>query len=463
MSSLSPLDEEYSFVGDTKPLPAIDVAYRFRHLFFVCAIGLLQGCLLASQVPFIKSTWFAQRYAEPGTVVDCDATPKLSACQRGSADMAYWDGLLSGISGFSAVVTALFLGALSDATGRRKVLVFKFFLGLCASLSFAAVMLFDLSLWTYLIMDALDRSFDAYGVLFAVVSDLTRDIQAQRGPILGSCMVVFVVMACVFMPCSALLSSKVAAVGAAALSALNLVLIAIILPETCPTAARKSFSINVVAFELSDSIAILNRHSFMRSMVAVLTVAGVAFAGKQMILRPYLMAQFGLDKKHMAILLPICTPSVALAFTFGIWKMVSTFGEVRTLQLSLVANALQTVLTICASHAWQVFGVYAVMMGPGLLFIPLINAIKSNLCSDQEQGKVQGVIAAVRGFAVSFSDIAFGALYEWTTEGGKHTENAKSALFVVLALTTLAACVSLTLPISYPKPALSEEEEVELM
>merc|ERR1712110_1356298 len=86
------------------------------------------------------------------------------------------------------------------------------------------------------------------------------------------------------------------------------------------------------------------------------------------------------------------------------------------------------------------------------MFLPLINAIKSNLCSDSEQGKVQGLIGAVRAFATSFADVAFGALYKWTTDDGKDTEAAKSDLLLVLGLTLVAAAVAWTLPATYPKP-----------
>lgn len=452
--------------GDDKALSVRDWLYRFRHLALIGAVSLLQGCVVGSQLAFIKTTWFARSYVDHGVDVNCDDTPKLRACQQGVADMAYWDGMLSGISGVAAVFSALTLGALSDSTGRRVVLVVKYSLGVCVSVSLVAVVFFDVTLWVFLVVDALDKSFDAYGVMFAIIADLTRDSRDQRGPVIGSSIVMCILLACVVLPLSSLLTYKEATAIALVLSVILVILALVVLPETRPSADYPSVGIRTLLGELHGAFSILNRHSFMQRMVAVLTLGGVAFAGKQTILRPYLIAQYGLDKKHMAILLPICAPSVALCFTLGLWTLVPRFGEVTVLQCSFFANSLLTLGIIIATETWQLFVLYGVLTGPGLMFLPLINAIKSNLCSDQEQGKVQGLIAAVRGFAVSFADVAFGALYKWTTHGGEDTEAARSILFVVLGLTLAAASLALTLPRTYPKPPALESggaDEIEMI
>merc|ERR1719436_1708795 len=109
------------------------------------------------------------------------------------------------------------------------------------------------------------------------------------------------------------------------------------------------------------------------------------------------------------------------------------------LQGSFFANSVMTLGIIVAADQWQLFITYGIFMGPGLVFIPLINAIKSNLVSDQEQGKVQGIIAAMRGLATSIADVVFGTLYKWMTDGGKDTEAAKPCLYLVLGLTLAAA------------------------
>lgn len=423
---------------------------KFKQVLLIIAFILLQGCLLGTQLPFIKTTWFAQQHSN--AAVNCNDTPKLRACKQGAADLAYWGGILSGISGFAGVVSAVALGSLSDIIGRRKIIAASIAFGFGAQLALAAVVFFDCSLWLYLIAETVTSSFDSYGVWFAMMADLTSGHKAQRGPVFGGAMVACVLLACMFVPLGSLLSDRVAVALSVMLHIATLCLVLAALPETMPSHPRQNADLHSVVTEFRTAFEIVGRHSFMQRMVAVLTLGGVAYAAKATILRPYMMAHFGLDKKDLAKLLPVCAPSVGLCFTLGLWKLVPRFGEVVVLQVSFFAQALLNLALISATETWQLYAAYGFLMGPGLMFIPLINAIKSNLCSEVEQGKVQGLIAAIRGFAVSFADIFFGALYKWSTDDGKHTEEAWKTLLVVLGLNVSAAVLTLTLPSTYPKP-----------
>jgi MFS family permease len=451
-------DEPYTkFSKNAEPyeenLSAWQWVSRFKHLLLIAAIMALQMCLISSQSTFITTTWFARQHVDKGEHLNCNDTPDSRPSQEGAADYAYWSGILSGISSFFSIFSAITLGSLSDAIGRYKVIKVSLLLDVFSSCALMAVVFFDMSLWVYLIAGTIESCFDVNGVWLAIVADLTRDQRRQRGPVLGSSFVLVIVLACICMPLASMLSFRIATSAATILSIVVLCYVHLMMEDTLPQLnPTENKGVDVVIGELKQAISLLRRNSFMQRMVAVLTLSGVAFAAKFTIMRPYMMAHFGMNKNQMALLIPVMAPSICLCFTVGLWTVVPRFGEVRILQASFCIFALQTATIMAANSPWQIYASYGLLTGPAFLCLPVINAIKSNLCSDQDQGKVQGLIAAVRGFSVSFADVAFGALYKWTTDGGKHTEGARTSLWVVLALCIAAAVLTLSLPEDYPKP-----------
>jgi hypothetical protein len=62
-----------------------------------------------------------------------------------------------------------------------------------------------------------------------------------------------------------------------------------------------------------------------------------------------------------------------------------------------------------------VFVLTGVTAGPIALLYPAVSAIKSTLSDDNEQGKVQGAIAAVKDLCGAFGPLVFGALFKLTS------------------------------------------------
>merc|ERR1712110_726177 len=108
-------------------------------------------------------------------------------------------------------------------------------------------------------------------------------------------------------------------------------------------------------------------------------------------------------------------PCMAISLTVGISFLVKTFGEVRVVKASMCVNVFLTVCLVSATHYWQILVAYGVLMGPGMMFMPLTSGIKSNLVRSEDAGKVQGLLSAVKTFASSIADIVFGYLYRSTT------------------------------------------------
>ena len=113
-----------------------NASWRFRHIFLLGLLGLLEGCLVGPQIQFIKATAFARDH---GPVDDCGETPKSEVCKQGLADSAFWSGCLSGLACLLSVGSAIVRGGPSDAIGRRSLLVCKGFLAIATAAALVLV------------------------------------------------------------------------------------------------------------------------------------------------------------------------------------------------------------------------------------------------------------------------------------------------------------------------------------
>ena len=147
--------------------------------------------------------------------------------------------------------------------------------------------------------------------------------------------VVFISIAAALFPLCALLSSRVATALAFGVAVLRLGFLAFVFPEShAGSEAEAAVTAGLVATQLNQAWRILTRHDFMVRLVFVLTISGVAAAGKQTIMPSYLIAQYGMTKEQLGWLLPTIVPSIFVAFTGMLWYCVPKYGEVRVLQWS---------------------------------------------------------------------------------------------------------------------------------
>lgn len=431
-------------------------------LFVYVFVLLVEMVVLGSQLAYIETSWFARWHTKPGDPrPDCDRNPELEACKRGASDFAFWNGLMAGTSGLITVFTSVAFGTASDALGRRSVLIFKAVANLLRALALAAVVLRDMSLWIYFCAEAMDGFIEVKGVVIAMFADLTRHAPHRRGPVYGTAILVLVATMGLIYPLAAQLTYRTAVVIGCVAAALHLLISFCILPET--SLGVEDSCVDRVQppglTALFQTYAILNRNSFMRRLACVLVLNIFAHAGSRAVLQPYLMSRFGIHKSQQATLLLTMMPSIAICMSIGLWVLVPRLGEVKVIQYSFLFNVAFTSVPLFAGALWQLCAFNAVLAGPGLMLIPVINAVKSNLVNDHEQGQVQGLIAAMMTFSVSVSHAVFGALYQGTTRGGEDTSGGLICIWLAVLLTCGAAALAWTLPSEYPAACQSGSGE----
>ncbi|CAE6923778.1 tetA, partial [Symbiodinium sp. CCMP2592] len=413
----------------------------------------------------MKTTFFAQKrlavaQAAAGTTnitseldINCARTPKQLLCKVGAADAAYWDAILEGLASVLAVPSALTLGILSDLHGRRPFLQLKAALNVVSALLLLSSTHAGASLWPFLWASSLDQSIDAVGVMLAVLADLTQDYKIERSATLGLLGAFVTGVACFCMAAAASMPSSVAAQTVLLTATLKLGFLLFLLPETSETETEELESQGGRAAVwgripemLQEGVNILRRHQVLQRLALVLCLAGAGFTARNLFLRFYLASKLGADKADFAILLPASLPGKMVTFALILPMLVHTCGELAALKVALPISGVLTLCILASDAFWQVVVCCAVLGGPALMFAPLMLAMKANLVGDDEQGKVQGIVAALRALANAAVGFLLGNGFH---AGSQPMGGVQAGLLLVVLLEFVASLVALTLPNSY--------------
>ncbi|CAJ1345434.1 unnamed protein product [Effrenium voratum] len=305
-----------------------------------------------------------------------------------------------------------------------------------------------LSLWFYLLAACLDASVDTAGVFLAVLADLTKGQKQSRAMVNGLLGVCFALSGGLGLALGAAVSARRAAQALLLMALLRLAALGL-LPETAP--CQKPQNGLQLWGLLQDSSAIgaheeawelLQRVPLLWRLAVILCLAFAGVTGRQMLLRPYLASHFGANKADLERLILIAVPGAVASLAFLLPKLAGY--EMAALKASLGAAAFLTLGVAACGGFWQVLGLYALLAGPSLMFAPLVSALKANLVSDAEQGKVQGLLAALRSFASAGTGAAVSSV--GFRPGGRDRGSLRGGLYLVAILefvATLLAVVSL--------------------
>lgn len=435
-----------------KQLPVFIIAYRLRFIFGLIWLTTLQYGSISPSVLYTSTSFFA------GGDADCSVTPDSHLCKKGAADLAYWNGWSRGISHSIAWIMALGLGSWSDRHGRRPLFRAK---AICSILPVVAIALhigFDVSLWVYLLLVPAYETFDTNGVFLAFMNDVVKE-HNSRALAFGVLIVGAIIGAAPVFPIAGLLPARIAVVVSLLAAVLKLGYMFTIFPETSAYILSEASDQPKpsMAEIIKQAFAVFGRNSFIFRMVFVLVLGGISGAGLGAVMTPMLTAYLGMKKDAMTFLGFACGASVIVSMLGLLPVFMASLGPVRSLRVCLAISAVYPMLFAGCTNAEQVTLLSALLVGPMFLQFPIISAIKSNLVGEEEQGLVQGALAAVRVLAVAVADIFFGWFYRFATddgEGPQHTTVVPLGLTALLAVAALL--IACTLPNEPPPPPGSQ-------
>jgi len=349
------------------------------------------------------------------------------------AEGSVWGGVLMAAYAATQFLCAPVVGGLSDAYGRRPVLI--------AALSLLAldyaVMALAGSFWLLLVGRALAGMAGAtYVTATAYIADVSRpEERAANFGLIGAAFGIGFVLGPVIGGVAAVWHVTAPFWIAAGLSAANVVFGLLILPESLPPERRRP----VTRRDLNPFAAILG--AFRLPALALPLVLLFVFEFANMVYPTiwafWLASMFGWSPAAIGASLAAYGLGVALTQGMLMRPAIRRFGEGGTLRLAMIAGLIALTGFGLLDAPWMiaVFLPFACLsdMAPATM-----TAMTANRVGEDRQGLVQGVIASLAAISAILAPLVLTGVFErFADRAGVYLPGAPFVFSAVLVLAIL--------------------------
>jgi DHA1 family tetracycline resistance protein-like MFS transporter len=331
----------------------------------------------------------------------------------GLADAALWGGVLATVFAVAQFLFSPLVGALSDRSGRRPVLLITQGALIFVYLLLAAAQ----SLWMLLLGRILAGIASAtQSTANAAMADLSPpDRKTANFGLLGAAFGAGFVFGPMLGGLLAGWGTRAPFYGAAVLVALNFTLGAVVMRETVDMARRRAFDWRRAhAF---GALRQMGRLPGLLPLVTVYFIYSVAIYVYPAVWAFFTQARFGWDAGMVGVSLGVFGFSMALVQGVLIRPVVRFAGERMTVVLGQLFDCIAlSVLAFTGS------GMLALMFTPvsalGALVSPALTGIMSKMVADDAQGELQGVLTAAHALAAMVSPLVMTSVFALGMNGG---------------------------------------------
>ena len=353
------------------------------------------------------------------------------------AEAALWGGILSTVFAVMQFVFGPILGSLSDAIGRRPVLL----VSLCMMAVDYLVMAVAGSIWLLLAARLVGGITAAtHATASAYMADLSKPGEkAANFGLIGAGFGIGFVLGPLIGGLLGELGTRAPFYAAAGLALLNAGIGALVLKETVTDRMRRPFS-----WRRANPLGAVRQMGALpglRRMLAAYFVYCVAIYVYPAIWAYFTQARFGWGPQMVGLSLAIYGLSSAVVQIWVIRWMLARWGERRT----VVAGFLFEIVA-CLLLAVVTSGPVALVLTPiaalGAVITPALQAVMSQRVSDDAQGELQGVLTSTHALAMILSPLAMTGVFAAFTAPGAGVY-FPGAPFVLAALLLVAAMILL--------------------
>jgi DHA1 family tetracycline resistance protein-like MFS transporter len=221
---------------------------------------------------------------------------------------------------------------------------------------------------------------------------------------------------------------------AGAVSLANVILIALWLPESLPAGRRERSAFRVRDLNPLVSISEIARKPGMALLLLAFCLFTFAFDGANTVITVFLVQKFFALPWQMGLLMVLS--GIAMAFVQGglVNKLVPRFGEKAVAATSLLGLAASYLAIVVAPAFWMIFPIEVLGTSAAGFIWPTFGSLTTNRVSEQEQGKLAGVNAALGSLMSVFGPLTAGASFDHVMPG---------APFILGAVVIVAAALVL--------------------
>jgi MFS transporter, DHA1 family, tetracycline resistance protein len=306
------------------------------------------------------------------------------------ADQAFWYGVVTFAFGLANFVSSPVLGALSDARGRRPVLL----LGFCGmAVSFLATAVAT-ALWVLIAVRVVSGAMQAnLAVANAYVADITvPEERARRFGMLGAMFGLGFILGPVVGGLLGAIDLRLPFLAAGTLALLNLLYGYFVLPESLPAERRHAF-----AWKAANPVSSLRGLAQLKGagpLVAVIACTGLA----QFVLYTcwvlYTTFKFGWGPLENGWSLAAVGVVSVIVQGLLLGRLLRWFSPRRLAVLGLVSSTLAYLLWGAATQGWMMFAVIFVNL-LGATVAASIQSIISGAADARGQGRALGAVGGL--------------------------------------------------------------------
>jgi DHA1 family tetracycline resistance protein-like MFS transporter len=322
---------------------------------------------------------------------------------KSQADQAFWYGVVVFAFGIANFIGSPILGALSDAYGRRPVLL----LGFCGlGLNFFATGLAT-ALWMLIAVRLVGGAMQANAaVANAYVADITQpEERAKRFGMLGAMFGVGFIIGPVMGGLLGAIAIQLPFFVAGGLAMINWLYGYFVLPESLPVERRTTFHWKQA--NPLTSLRALAGLSGVGRLVAVVALSGLA----QFVLMTswvlYTTFKFGWGPKENGWSLAAVGVMSLIVQGFLLGRLLKHFSPRRLAVAGLLSSTLACVLWGAASQGWMMYAVIFLNI-LGFTITAAFQSIISSAAGPQIQGQTMGAVSSLNSLMAVVAPL-FGA------------------------------------------------------
>jgi DHA1 family tetracycline resistance protein-like MFS transporter len=373
-------------------------------------------------------------------------------------------GVASGISGVLSLFGTPTIGRLSDAVGRRNLML----LTVVVTALPACSLLFIENMLIYEGLRAASGLLTAtFSLAFAMAADVTT--VEQRGAAIGQIVASFGVAFSIGPLVATVMDGWTGMLGphilAIVLTVVNIAYIWFLLPETLP---QRKHSPSVCSHLRSpfETVVPMLAHPTLRLLAAIVFFVNISEMGLISLIISFLQRHLGFTPMDIAIFAVVLGVAMAASQAFMLPCLLRRFQGRTIILVATVVNAIHTAAYGLLTAKWQAF---LILMLTTVAFLGFAAAthLVSRMVPPTRQGQFQGALTGIRALTNGIGPTLFGPLLAATctsaaTAAGPppYTVDCGITFFVGAGLVLVAAVLAMFLPDESTVDAVREQVRV---
>lgn len=363
----------------------------------------------------------------------------IQELQGGSlSDASLYGGLLTFCYAVFQFLFSPVIGGLSDKFGRRPVLLASLF-GLGVDYIFMA---FAPGIAWLFVGRIIAGIFGAsFTTVMAYIADIsTPDRRAQNFGLVGIAFGVGFIIGPVIGGIFSEWGLRVPFIVAACLSLLNFIYGYFVLPESLSTEHRRAFDWKRA--NPAGAIMHARKYPALLGLIAASLLLYISGHAAQSTWTYYTMEKFGWDEKMVGYSLGVVGVMLALVQGGLIRIVIPKIGSKNTVYVGLAMYITGFILFSLANKSWMMFA-FTVPYCLGAITMPAIQGILSTKVPANEQGELQGVMAAMMSLASIIGPLLMTNLFSYFTKDTApvYLPGAPFIAGAVLTVISLGLCI----------------------